>query len=68
MLKGSPDREDQRKKQRMWLYWTLFAIVAAFVLWAIAFTGRDDMSAQASTRNEPMTVQPLGAHAETFAV
>lgn len=60
-MKTPDDREDPSKWR--WLYWALFIVVAAFVVWAIAFFGGKNLSAEAPSGNDMMTVQPAGAHA-----
>lgn len=62
VLQKIPDDEENPSKRR-WLYWALFIVVAAFVVWAIAYLGGPNMSAEAPTGDDMMTVQPVGAHA-----
>jgi ferric-dicitrate binding protein FerR (iron transport regulator) len=61
VLQKTPDDEENPSKRR-WLYWALFIAVAAFVVWAIAYLGGPNMSAEAPTGDDMMTVQPAGAH------
>ncbi|PWJ79853.1 hypothetical protein C7441_114131 [Pseudaminobacter salicylatoxidans] len=58
MLKRSPGGGARRNERLVWLYWVLLAIVAVFVLWAIAFVGRKNLSAQEPTGSDIMAVYP----------
>jgi len=57
-LKRSPGGEERRNERLVWLYWILLVIVAAFVLWAIAFVGRKNLSVQEPTGSDIMAVYP----------
>lgn len=55
-----PDDGEERSGRRVWAYWVLLAVAAAFVLWAIGYLGGKNLSAVEPSGSDVMTVVAPG--------
>lgn len=56
MPEKTPDDREEQSWRRVWAYWVLFAVAAAFVLWAIGYLGSKNLSAVEPSGSDVMTI------------